>query len=161
MSVSDLIIRPDIGQFWAESFLPIVLGMLFIILTSYLCLMGSEYMIYSSAGTLLLWFYIFYLWLFLRAHIWIVRTEEIIQRVGVFSLVVDHLEMYRIVDYQEQQSFLQRLFGVKTIVLISTDRLNSALIIKGLPSSSPLMNLIRSRVEVCKTNKRIYEIANH
>ena len=48
---------------------------------------------------------------------WMVEDETLCRMRGVFSKQTDYIEMYRITDYMENQSFLQRLFGVKTVTV--------------------------------------------
>ena len=92
---------------------------------------------------------------------WMVEDETLCRMRGVFSKQTDYIEMYRITDYMENQSFLQRLFGVKTVTVYSTDRSDSVTDILGVPADMDLIGIIREKVEKCKKEKRIYEIANH
>lgn len=92
---------------------------------------------------------------------WMVEDETLCRMKGVFSKQTDYIEMYRITDYMENQSFLQRLFGVKTVTVYSTDRSDSVTDILGVPADMDLIGIIREKVEKCKKEKRIYEIANH
>ncbi len=155
----DIKIRPSHRQFWVDNLSILFVGL---ILLGGLCCFSNPTIVLSLSATLFsLILYSFYRWVYLRSHEWIIKQEEIIQRVGWLSSTTDHIEMYRIIDYQETQSLLQRFFSVKTIVFISTDRLNNILYIKGVQSNSSLLQTVRGRVELCKTNKRIYEIANH
>lgn len=159
--MSSFYIRPAPAQFWVENLKGLLVLFPSFLMTTYLFVIESDYMVYLSLLTFSLLSYVSYRWFELKAHTWIICQEEIIQKVGLLSVTTDHIEMYRIIDYQEQQSLLQRLLGVKTIILVSTDKTTPELCLKGLPNQSNLLEVIRGRVELCKTNKRIYEITNH
>ena len=72
----------------------------------------------------------------------------------------DYVEMYRITDYREHQSFLQRLLGVKTITIYSTDQSDGVTEIVGVSADLDLVGMIRDFVENSKKEKCIYEITN-
>ena len=92
---------------------------------------------------------------------WLVEEETLCRIKGIFSKETDYVEMYRIIDYKESQSFLQRMMGVKTITVYSTDRSDAVTNIVGVSADLDLIGIIRSNVEKCKKGKRIYEITNH
>ena len=92
---------------------------------------------------------------------WVVEDETLCRVKGVFSKQTDYIEMYRITDYVESRSFLQRLLGVKTVTVYSTDRSDSVTDIPGVPADMDLIGMIRENVEKCKKERRVYEIANH
>ena len=92
---------------------------------------------------------------------WFVEEETLCRVKGVFSKQTDYIEMYRITDFQESQSFLQRLLGVKSVTVFSTDQSDVVTVIPGVPADLNLIGIIRENVEKCRKEKRIYEIANH
>ena len=49
---------------------------------------------------------------------------------------------------------------IKSVTIISTDKSDSTMQMYGIDASYDLVRLIRSRVEKCKTERRIYEITN-
>ena len=71
------------------------------------------------------------------------------------------MELYRIVDFGEHQSLLQQLGGLKTVVILSTDRNTPRLDLIGIRRGNDIVAVIRERVESNKRKKGIYEIANH
>lgn len=92
---------------------------------------------------------------------WLVGEETLCRVRGVFSKETDYVEMYRITDYRESQSFLQRMLGVKTVSIYSTDRSDAVTDITGVSADLDLIGIIRDNVEKSKMEKRIYEITNH
>lgn len=96
----------------------------------------------------------------LTAVVWIVRESTFCRIRGVFSRHTDYIELYRVVDYNESQTLLQKLWRVKTVSIISTDKSDSTMQMYGVKVSLDIVRLIRNRVEKCKQEKRIYEITN-
>jgi uncharacterized membrane protein YdbT with pleckstrin-like domain len=79
---------------------------------------------------------------------------------GVFQRKVDYLELYRIVDFNEHQTFIQQLCGLKTVSIYSGARTTPRLDIIGVKNGCEYVSLIRERVEYNKRRKGIYEITN-
>jgi uncharacterized membrane protein YdbT with pleckstrin-like domain len=92
---------------------------------------------------------------------WLIEEETLCRIRGIFSKETDYVEMYRITDYKESQSFFQRMLGVKTVTIYSTDRSDAVTDIVGVSADMDLIGIIRTNVEKCKKDKRIYEITNH
>ena len=92
---------------------------------------------------------------------WLVEEETLCRIRGVFFKETDYVEMYRITDFKESQSFFQRMLGVKTVTIYSTDHSDAVTDIVGVSADMDLIGIIRTNVEKCKKDKRIYEITNH
>lgn len=91
---------------------------------------------------------------------WTVEDEMLCRTSGVLSRNTDYIELYRIVDYQESRTFTQRLLGVKTVTIYSTDKSDAVSDIPGVPADMDLIGMLREKVEECKRERNIYEIAN-
>ena len=96
----------------------------------------------------------------LRAFSWEISNVKICRRHGILTRQTDYIELYRVVDYRESQTFLQRLFGVKTVVIISTDKSDPSMLICGVPAKEDLVTHTRNLVEQNKKENHIYEITN-
>ena len=96
----------------------------------------------------------------LRAFSWEISDVKICRRHGILTRQTDYIELYRVVDYRESQTFLQRLFGVKTVVIISTDKSDPSMLICGVPAKEDLVTHTRNLVEQNKKENHIYEITN-
>ncbi len=92
---------------------------------------------------------------------WFVEEETLCRVKGILSKQTDYIELYRITDYKESQTFLQRLMGVKTVMVYSTDQSDTVSTILGVSTETDLIGMLRDKVEKCKHEKRIYEITNH
>lgn len=109
----------------------------------------------------LLIFYLIYRYLFQINISWTISDEQLIYRRGVISIEIDYLELYRIYDYTEYRTFLDRIFHLKNVRIVSTDHTSPSLTIKGINYKEDLLTELRSKVEQRKDQRRIYEIANH
>ena len=105
--------------------------------------------------------YLIYRYLFLINISWTISDEQLIYRRGVISIEIDYLELYRIYDYTEYSTFLDRIFHLKNVRIVSTDHTSPTLTIKGINYKEDLLTELRSKVEQRKDQRRIYEIANH
>ena len=91
---------------------------------------------------------------------YVVTDEQLIFLHGVFQRSTDYMELYRVVDYQQNRTFLQQLLGLKTITILSGDRNMNRLDIIGVRETENIVSEIRHRVEYNKRMKSIYEITN-
>lgn len=155
-------IRADYRQFVAEdagliAIMAVLTGAVPVIIRDYDRMMGI------AMGTLAAFILIFLVlrYVMLVNVKWLVEEETLCRIKGIFSKQTDYIEMYRITDYKENQSFLQRIMGVKTVTVYSTDRSDEVTDIPGVPADMNLIGIIRDNVEKCRKEKRIYEIANH
>ena len=90
-----------------------------------------------------------------------IGTEQLVCERGVLVRKVDYMELYRVVDFQEHQSLMQQLCGLKTVRIFSTDRNTPRLDLTGMRRKNDIVPLIRGLVEYNKRKKGIYEITNH
>lgn len=104
---------------------------------------------------------LFYRYLYLRRIRYRIGAEQLISEHGIVRRETDYMELYRIVDFQEHQSLLQQLCGLKTIIIFSMDRNTPRLELMGIRRSDDIVAVIRERVEYNKRKKGIYEITNH
>lgn len=155
-------IRADYRQFVAEdagliAIMAVLTGAVPVIIRDYDRMMGIT--MGSLAAFILIFLVLRYVMLVNVK--WLVEEETLCRIKGIFSKQTDYIEMYRITDYKENQSFLQRIMGVKTVTVYSTDRSDEVTDIPGVPADMNLIGIIRDNVEKCRKKKRIYEIANH
>ena len=104
--------------------------------------------------------HILYMLLYLRLMKFTVTDEQIIYNHGVFNCKSEFIELYRVIDFHEDVSFIQNLLDIKTVTVHSGDRTTPRLRIPGIPLGYPLVQTLRERVEYNKRRKGIYEITN-
>ena len=108
-------IRADYRQFVAEdagliAIMAVLTGAVPVIIRDYDRMMGIA--MGSLAAFILIFLVLRYVMLVNVK--WLVEEETLCRIKGIFSKQTDYIEMYRITDYKENQSFLQRIMGVKT-----------------------------------------------
>lgn len=90
----------------------------------------------------------------------VISGEQMRFEYGILSTRCDYIELYRVVDYSEQRSFLQQMLGIKTVSIYSGDRTCPRLDIIGVPQDMDLIRVIRERVEYNKRIANIHEFTN-
>lgn len=153
-----LILRPDWKQFTISQFLWIVLCIAAFIFTA--ACNGSAFRTFFLYAGSVLMVYLLYQALYLARMRYVVTADQIIFLHGVFNRCTDYMEMYRVIDYQQNQSFMQQLSGLKTVVIYSGDRNSPIMRITGMKAGDNVVGAIRRRVEYNKKLKHIYEITN-
>jgi uncharacterized membrane protein YdbT with pleckstrin-like domain len=127
---------------------------------------GLDMMEGSTIPTLLMWLgillalYLAYQFVYLLRIRYVVTEEHLVFLHGVFQHSTDYMELYRVVDYQQNRSLLQQLLGLKTVTILSGDRNMGRLDIIGVREDENIVSEIRKRVEYNKRMKSIYEITN-
>lgn len=157
----DIFLKPDYREFFAEQ-----TGLLLLFLTTVVAmplltsLEGLYPQMVVSLYSLLLAILLIARYITLTAVLWIINDNTLCRICGVFSRHTDYMELYRVVDYSESQTFWQKLWGVKTVSIISTDKTDRTMVMYGISARRDIVQEIRNRVENCKKQRRIYEITN-
>lgn len=92
---------------------------------------------------------------------WTLTGDQLCYKRGVIARRIDYLELYRVTDYLVKESVLERLLGLCSFYVVSTDATSPILHIYGIPHLLWLQREIRKRVEQQRKEKRIYEIGNN
>ena len=150
-------LSPHIIQFIIDQLLLILL-----VIAGYICtgIDGIPLKAVLLGMSIFLSSYLLYLFIYIRRMEYIVTDEQLIHEHGVFVRDSDYIELYRVVDFKENRSFLQQLAGLKTVSVYSGDRNTPRLDIIGVRNNIDLVAHIRERVEYNKQRKGIYEITN-
>lgn len=154
----NILLRPHAGQFVIDE-LPLMA-----VCTAGLVYGGMEDMPLGGMATtvsLFLLLVLAYRFVCLRRIRYRVGGEQLVSEHGLFCHRMNYMELYRIVDFQEHQSLMQQLCGLKTVRLLSTDRNTPRLDLIGIRRRNDIVSIIRERVEINKRRKGIYEITNH
>lgn len=75
---------------------------------------------------------------------------------GVFTHKKSFLELYRVKDFGESQSFFMRIFGIMNITLETSDKSDPFLYLVGVPKSN-IVEVIRDYVEIQRKLKGVRE----
>ena len=77
---------------------------------------------------------------------------------GIFSKAIDTLELWHVDDLKFHQSFIARLLGVGTIVVLSDDQTTPQLALRGLPNPRSLFDPLRQRVIAVKRQRGVIKM---
>ncbi len=96
-----------------------------------------------------------YRWLLVKSTTYRLTSERLLTTRGIFSTVTDTLELYRVRDLEMTQSFIQRLFGLQDVVLLTADESTPRIVLDFIPTALALPDKIRAQVEACRLAKRV------
>ncbi len=97
-------------------------------------------------------------WLVVRNTIYELTSERLRLRSGVLNKHLDEVELYRVRDYQFEQPFFLRLFGLGNITLQTSDRSHPAVRLRAVRDGEPLYEQIRTAVEHSRAAKGVREL---
>lgn len=96
-------------------------------------------------------------WLKIKNRIYTLTTERLTIRSGVLNKATETLELYRVRDLQITEPLWQRMWGLKTLMLITSDSTTPQLVLDYLPTAEHLGDKFRHQIEVCRQRRRIRE----
>lgn len=147
-------------QFYTEEGLTVVGVIALLALAGYDGLAPQWATPYIIGVAIVLILYLVYRYLYVTRTVYVITSEQLKYECGVFSCSRDFIELYRVVDYSEQRSFLQILLGIKTVSIYSGDRTHPRLDLVGIDNKLDLISTIRERVEINKKLHNIHEFTN-
>ena len=81
--------------------------------------------------------------------------DRIFLSVGFFSLKDEDVLLYRVRDLSLRRSLWQRLCGVGTITVVSSDKTTPNLVLKNVKDATNVKELIHEQVETAKIKRRV------
>ena len=84
-----------------------------------------------------------------------VSKDRLFQSSGILNLKYEEILLYRIRDISLSRSFGQRLFGVGSITVTSSDKSRPVLVIQNVKDAAAVKELIHQQVEEMKISRRI------
>jgi uncharacterized membrane protein YdbT with pleckstrin-like domain len=84
-----------------------------------------------------------------------VSKDRLFQSAGILNLKYEEILLYRVRDISLSRSFGQRLFGVGSITVTSSDKSRPVLVIQNVKDAAAVKELIHQQVEEMKISRRI------
>lgn len=81
--------------------------------------------------------------------------DRLFLSVGFLSIKDDEVLLYRIRDIASSRSLWQRLFGVGTVTVISSDKTMPTMVLKNIKRPMAIKELIHNQVEEMKIRRRM------
>ncbi len=100
-------------------------------------------------------------WLRTKCTQYTLTDQRLIMRRGVFSRTTDYVELYRVKDSHFTQSFFQRVLGIGTIRLRTTQDSAPLVVMADMNAPEALWNQIRGLVESRRDAKGVRELDMH
>jgi uncharacterized membrane protein YdbT with pleckstrin-like domain len=102
--------------------------------------------------------YAIWKWIEQRFITFELTTERFRQKSGVFTRHTDELELYRIKDTELHEPLYERIFGLGTIILHTSDKTSPVIKIGGVKNAEALRQLIRDSVESLRKRRGVREL---
>lgn len=87
-----------------------------------------------------------------------ITTQRLTLETGVFTRDLEEIELYRIKDTQLRRSFIQRLLGLGTVTVISSDESMPTLEIPSIKGPAMVRQKIRENVELVRRARGVREL---
>jgi len=81
--------------------------------------------------------------------------DRLFTSVGFLNIKDDEVLLYRVRDIDTNRSLWQRLFGVGTVTVVSSDKTMPALVLKNIKNPVHIKELIHNQVEEMKLKRRV------
>lgn len=94
--------------------------------------------------------------LFILSYRYELSTEQLTVQKGVLNRTVNYLELYRVKDLVLKQSFLERIFNLMQVYIITWDASEPLIIIKGIKYSEQLTDTMRSHIQQCRIQNNVF-----
>jgi uncharacterized membrane protein YdbT with pleckstrin-like domain len=103
-------------------------------------------------------FILLWQWLVIRTTVYELTSERLKLRRGVLNKHLDEVELYRVRDYQLEQPFFLRLFGLGNILLQTSDRSHPSVRLRAIRDGEQLYERVRAAVEESRARKGVREL---
>lgn len=87
-----------------------------------------------------------------------ITSERIKITTGLLSRHTSELELYRVRDYAVVEPFWLRLVGCGNIVLATSDRMNSQVVLRAVPRAASLKDQIRAHTERMRQRRGVRDL---
>ncbi len=81
--------------------------------------------------------------------------DRLFLSVGFLSIKDDEVLLYRVRDISSSRSLWQRLFGVGTVTVVSSDKTMPTLVLKNIKRPMAIKELVHDQVEEMKIRRRM------
>lgn len=93
-----------------------------------------------------------------RSHRYTLTNQRLRLERGIIAKDVEELELYRVIDTASEQSVIQRLLGVGTVVVVSSDQRSPQFVMPWVHNPRDLREQIRQLGEVRRRWRKVSEI---
>ena len=105
--------------------------------------------------------YAIYRWLAIRCTSFTLTSQRLRLESGILSRHFDDLELYRVKDITMSQPFIQRLVGLGTVTLMTSDASTPVLNLAAITDPRRVQDLLRHEVERTRRERGVRELDVH
>lgn len=84
-----------------------------------------------------------------------ISEDRLFMSVGFFSIRDEEILLYRVRDISTSRTLWQRMFGVGTVTVLSSDKTHPSLVMKNVKSPITVKELLHNQVEQVKIQRRV------
>ena len=81
--------------------------------------------------------------------------DRLFTSVGFLNIKDDEILLYRVRDIDTSRSLWQRIFGVGTVTILSSDKTMPTMVLKNIKNPVEVKEMIHSQVEEVKLKRRV------
>ncbi len=91
------------------------------------------------------------------SHRYRLTSQRLFIERGILSRTIDQTELIRVDDVRIYKSMLDRIFGLGTVAILSTDTSDREVVIEGIPEADKLAESIRGRMRAMRRKSLFVE----
>jgi uncharacterized membrane protein YdbT with pleckstrin-like domain len=102
--------------------------------------------------------YAIYRWLSVRCTKFTLTNQRFRIERGILSKRFDEMELYRVKDITMSQPFIQRLVGLGTITMMTSDATTPTVALPAIAEPRQVLDLVRGEVERVRRERNVREL---
>ncbi len=89
-----------------------------------------------------------------------ITTDTIDIETGIFSKRIDTIQLWRVRDIDFQQSLVDRMLGVSTLHILSNDKENPSVSLRGVPEGRKLFTELRDSLAIARQARNVLGVVD-
>lgn len=102
-----------------------------------------------------------YHWLATKCERFTLTSQRFRIEKGILNKHLDDLELYRVKDITLNQPLIQRMVGLGTLTMVTSDATTPTVILPAIPDPITVMDLIRNEVDRVRRERGVRELDVH
>lgn len=102
-----------------------------------------------------------YHWLATKCTQFTLTTQRLRLEKGILNKHLDDLELYRVKDITLNQPLIQRIVGLGTLTMVTSDATTPTVVLPAIPDSLAVMDRIRNEVDRVRRERGVRELDVH
>jgi len=109
-------------------------------------------------GLVVPFFMVIIRWWMTKATTYELTTQRLIKDSGILNRLHDEMELYRVKDYSLERPFLERLLGLGTLKILTSDVTHPSVVLRAIPEAQEVREKLRTAVQAERDRKRVREM---